>query len=43
MAWYVIILNLGNKSATININQYYDMGQKVEIITASMQSKYSDG
>uniref|UniRef100_A0A1L8EBH7 alpha-glucosidase n=2 Tax=Haematobia irritans TaxID=7368 RepID=A0A1L8EBH7_HAEIR len=40
---YVIILNLSNQDHKININQYYDMGTKAEIITTSMHSKMFDG
>ncbi|XP_059226398.1 maltase A1 [Stomoxys calcitrans] len=40
---YVIVLNLGTHDKTININKYYDMGKKAEIITTSMQSKMVDG
>ncbi|XP_055852300.1 maltase A1-like [Episyrphus balteatus] len=40
---YVIILNLGSTTQTININDHFPVGQKVEIITSSITSDYSDG
>lgn len=40
---YVIVLNLGTQDHTININQYYQMGNQAEVITTSLQSKHVDG
>lgn len=40
---YVVVLNLSKKDQTININNYYNMGSKAEIITTSIQSKHFDG
>lgn len=40
---YVIILNFGTNTQKININEHFPVGQKVEIITSSITSDYSDG
>ncbi|XP_073813075.1 maltase A1-like [Musca autumnalis] len=40
---YVVVLNLGKEDQTINLNQYYQLGTKAEIITTSVQSKNVDG
>ncbi|KAI8118981.1 putative maltase H [Lucilia cuprina] len=40
---YVIVLNLGNKTQTFNINNYFNIGNEAEVICSSMQSKYIDG
>lgn len=40
---YVVVLNLSKQDQTININQYYQLGNQAEIITTSLQSKNIDG
>ncbi|XP_061395956.1 maltase A1 [Musca vetustissima] len=40
---YVVVLNLGKTDQTIDINQYFQMGSKAEVITASIQSSNVDG
>ncbi|XP_039956813.1 maltase A1-like [Bactrocera tryoni] len=40
---FVIVLNLGGNKQSLNINEYFDMGSKAEVITSSMQSGYHDG
>ncbi|XP_073813071.1 maltase A1-like [Musca autumnalis] len=40
---YVVVLNLGKTDQTIDINQYFQMGSKAEIITTSIQSSNIDG
>lgn len=40
---FVIVLNLGGKEQSLNINEHFDMGRQAEVITSSMQSVYYDG
>ncbi|XP_017484307.1 PREDICTED: maltase A1-like [Rhagoletis zephyria] len=42
-AMYVIVLNLGAREQSLNINQHFDMGRQAEVITSSLQSAYNDG
>ncbi|XP_011178703.2 maltase A1 [Zeugodacus cucurbitae] len=40
---FVIVLNLGGKEQSLNINEHFDMGRQAEVITSSLQSRYYDG
>ncbi|XP_067631848.1 maltase A1-like [Eurosta solidaginis] len=40
---YVIVLNIGDTKQNLNINEYFGMGKKAEVIISSMQSTYRDG
>ncbi|XP_068145406.1 maltase A1 [Drosophila tropicalis] len=40
---YVVVLNLGDNSKTIDLTKYYSLGSEAEIITTSLNSQYIDG
>eukprot|EP00099_Drosophila_melanogaster_P013754 NP_476627.3 maltase A1 [Drosophila melanogaster] len=40
---YVIVLNLGSTSKTLDLTKYYELGTQAEVITTSLSSQYIDG
>ncbi|EDX15483.1 GD15274 [Drosophila simulans] len=40
---YVIVLNVGSTSKTLDLTKYYGLGTQAEVITTSLSSQYIDG